>query len=316
MANDTNTTQGLEDEAVEPMAQSGIEPTQHIVDDEPKFNTIKAQTIPLKYKLILIGAALVVTTAMYLTLKSSLDSPTKDMDFTSEVEAPFLQQEESTPNINIDSSVDAEIDLFNVGTTEDDVNAEDKISNDESLSNAIVISPPLEEEIKPDQSSANGLDASIEIDILTSKINKLEERDTKRAEAVKTSIEIQTQSLNRLTGLMSKLDGLKVRLDTLTAQSKTSVKAIAPVEKKKVVSASSRATQINQAKPLSRPMTLQARLVGTDMWGGDRFAQIDYKGTIHLLGVGEAIDTWTITAIGNSQVTMQNKNGEINELTN
>tara|TARA_R110001606_G_C15404703_1_gene654240 strand:+ start:31781 stop:32695 length:915 start_codon:yes stop_codon:yes gene_type:complete len=293
---------------VEPMPESGIERSNDINDDEPKFNAIKASPVPLKVKIILGAAVILVAGSMYFTLKSSLTSATpEEVVVVEEGDAPFLPQEIGSPEIKIGES-DNVIDLFESNTIEIAGDSASSDAEESSSTNDIIIRPPEDDALPNDLSNTQELNTSIEIDILSSKIKEIEERDTKRTHAVKTSIEIQEQVLQRLATLMSKLDGLNLKLKTISNQAELPMKTSFVSQQKKV-------TTRAQPKPAKSQAPTNAKLVGTDLWGGDRFAQIDYKGTIHLLALGETIEDWRISAISENSVTLQNNNGDSYELT-
>ena len=293
---------------VEPMPESGIERSNDINDDEPKFNAITASPVPLKVKIILGAAVILVAGSMYFTLKSSLTSAApEEVVVVEEGEAPFLPQEIGSPEIKIGES-DNVIDLFESNTIKIAGDSASSDADESSSTNDIIIHPPEDDALPNDLSNTQELNTSIEIDILSSKIKEIEERDTKRTHAVKTSIEIQEQALQRLATLMSKLDGLNLKLKTISNQAELPMKTSFVPQQKKVITRA-------QPKPAKSQAPPNAKLVGTDLWGGDRFVQIDYKGTIHLLALGETIEDWSISAISENSVTLQNNNGDSYELT-
>lgn len=302
---DINQSDKQEESLVEPSTlddlktSSAIDELDSTDEDEPNFKTIKANAVPLRLKLIIGCITVVVGVAMYSSISQSFE-PKETLVLKAQPDfiSPEVPLNPTDTNISIESVSDItdglqnnEIDLFALGSPDKPVQQIALDNQKEFESSDIVIRPPLD-------------NPNNEITILKSKLAELEERDIQQAQAVTTSIEIQSLSQNRLEALVSRLDNLNAKLEKVTK----SEKSRAALSKAKA-----KPTDIKQNSP--KKIYLDAKLLGMDMWGGDRFAQINFKGTITLLAINESMGDWTVIDLKENSVTLRNKNGETHELT-
>lgn len=276
---------------------NAIDELESVGEDEPNFSTIKASAIPIRLKLIIGCIAVAVGVAMYYSISQSFE-PRELLEINEQPEFidPEIPLYQPDTNLRIESTVDisnsvqnSEIDLFALGSPATPVQ-QDTLDNREDIETSDIV-------IRPQLDSHNN-----EITILKSKLAELEERDTQQAQVVSTSIEIQSLSQNRLEALVTRLDNLNAKLDKATKSAKS-----------RTIQAKVKPTPINQN--LSKKTYLDAKLIGMDMWGGDRFAQINFKGTITLLTINESMGEWTVINLKENSVTLRNLNGETHELT-
>ena len=191
------------------------------------------------------------------------------------------------------------------GETEVDLIA---IENDE---NAIVITPPAQSTESPISNSETlNADLQEEVSHITSRLAEIEAKESERITVVRSGIELHAQSVEKLNGLVRSLDGLKKELAALkTAPVATSPK---PASNKQ---ATPQAAPNVQAKPTTPKKTNELNLIGIDSWGGERFAQIEYSGEIHLLASNETIGGWRLESIAKDSVVVKNQEGESFELS-
>ena len=203
-------------------------------------------------------------------------------------------------NIDIPSAQDVD------GETEVDLIA---IENDES---AIVITPPAQSSSESPISNSETLNADLqeEVSQISSRLDEIEANESERITVVRSGIELHAQSVEKLNDLVRSLDDLKKELAALkTAPVATGPK---PASNKQ---ATPQAAPNIQAKPTIPNKTNELNLIGIDSWGGERFAQIEYSGEIHLLASNETIGGWRLESIAKDSVVVENQEGESFELS-
>lgn len=183
------------------------------------------------------------------------------------------------------------------------------IENDD---NAIIITPPAESNLKAaiDNSETLHADLQDEVSQITSRLEEIEANESERITVVKSGIELHAQSVEKLNDLVRSLDGLKKELAALKA-----APTISNTPKSSTIKpATQQAAPNAKAKPAANSKTDELNLIGIDSWGGQRFAQIEYAGQIHLLASNEAIGSWRLVNIAKDSIVVKNQEGESFEL--
>lgn len=185
------------------------------------------------------------------------------------------------------------------------------------MSNPITITPPAEpvQQRQPLQ-QVTTIDHELRTDVnqLTNRIAEIEANESERITVIRSGIELHSQSLAKLNDLVASLASLKAELKQL----KTAPAAAAPPRQPaSTTTAAKKPTpnQVSAPKPKATANAPELNLVGVDTWGGERFAQIEYDGQIHLLASNEVIGKWRLHRIGKDTVTITNAEGESIELT-
>lgn len=136
---------------------------------------------------------------------------------------------------------------------------------------------------------------------------------------VKTSMELQEQAKQKLSSLVEKLDTLSEKIKL--AESKPATPVVSNKTRRVNQSQSERPARKQPARQRSAPKKQAVRneisgtsLVGIDLWAGERFAQLEHKGSLHLLAVNESLGEWKVSSISSSKIVMQHKEGDIVEL--
>ena len=182
-----------------------------------------------------------------------------------------------------------------------------------NTSDAIVIRPPAS---KPAPiAKTENIENSKPYMALKSRLDELQSEQETHINIVKSGMELQSQGITKLNSLLGKLDNLTRELNTLAAQTKqVEAKAHTHHHTAKAISRNSHTLSTkHESKP--KDHLADTTLLGIDIWGGERFAQIEYQGKIHLLAVNEFIDNWRVVTINSENVTLKNNTGETVELT-
>lgn len=146
----------------------------------------------------------------------------------------------------------------------------------------------------------------IEKKILSERIVLLSSVSQEQTKAATVSAEMQHKAARELRYLAAELAVLNAELKALNANSSSTTKAeVRQPAKKKAQRTTTK--KYKKAKPSVKKAQWSARLIGIDNWGGERFAQIEYKGVIHLLAKNETLGDWTVIRIENSKVTIFNR---------
>jgi len=182
-------------------------------------------------------------------------------------------------------------------------------------SDPITITPPNQEV----QTAAvnNSFASKDELKDLKNTVGEMHAAQQERINVLKSGIDLQTVSIERLQALVQSLNELKSELKELkqtsvpVQTSTTKVGTKAPANPPKT--STSKPVQSQSVKSVNTPDLI---LLGIDTWAGERFAQLQHKEQIHLLAMHESIKGWRITHIQNNSVTVTNESGESFEITN
>lgn len=320
---DTEKTHYTTDDKVNAsLAPPNTVPLTAVDDDEPRFDKIKANPVSMKVKAALGASAVVAAGVLYYLLtnsplntenQSEISIPsfmTKAVAVEQPVQLPqpvqTTEPQSTVKFIDPYVSKNSEIELFATEPPGDTANTETTSGND-----AIVITPQEETQtVQVEPSQHVRLDNTHEIKILTDKIIQLEQKQATTSLASQTSIELQQRATTRLTALLTKLEQLNRHLATIEAEKQVAI------HQAKQKSAVIRTVKPQIPKQITRNKApLKAKLVGLDMWGGDRFAQIEYEGSIQLVAQNEMVGDWKIVEIEDNSVRLKNKHGDTYELT-
>lgn len=155
------------------------------------------------------------------------------------------------------------------------------------------------------------------VEMLQQAMYDVKAQEQERINIIKSGIDMQTVSINRLNDLLKTLDGLKAELKQLNSAPQASTqKAVAHVAS----SSSNKSTQSTTAaqkqvkKYRSKVETPELVLLGVDLWGGEEFAQLQHNKQIHLLAKNESINGWRVASINSNSVTVVNEEGESFEI--
>ena len=184
----------------------------------------------------------------------------------------------------------------------------------ESMDNAITIVPPAEPVVEEPVANPQFTDDALrqEVTLLTSRLDEIEASENERITVVKSGVELHAQSVEKLNALLNSLNSLKAELAALkTAPVNARPAATTNVQSRQTTTAK----PSEAAKPDPKKEMDELKLLGVDTWGGERFAQIEYEGQIHLLATNEVIGDWRIDAIEKETVSVKNPKGERFELS-
>jgi hypothetical protein len=151
---------------------------------------------------------------------------------------------------------------------------------------------------------------------LKATVNTIQQNQQERINIMKSGIDLQTVSLNRLQELTKSLNDLKSELAQLSKQAKP-----APVAERRQTPEPAKQSKPAPAKPQTVKKTSSANkpnlvLLGIDRWAGEEFAQLQHNDEIHLLAVHESLSGWRVANISQNTVTVINDKGESFEITN
>lgn len=226
--------------------------------------------------------------------------PSVSTSETSEIEL------QSSPGRNL-NEIDVAMTASDISIPEEQIN----ILEMERGDNAITITPRQDPSPEAAVTSSEFVKDELrqEVSQLTSRLAEIEASESERITVVKSGIELHAQSVEKLNVLVRSLEGLKKELSALKT---APVSAAAP--------ATVRARQATpeksnpQAKPVEPKEPHELSLLGIDTWGGERFAQIEFAGQIHLLASNESIGSWRLDSIAKDSVVVKNREGESFEL--
>ena len=273
----------------------------------------KKKTLPIWLKVVgLVGLVGVLGTAAIMlekdnnfTVEPGIDitdsSPTIPDPNGSEIEIGF-DEATDIPSNNIDMSaqqIEGQNDIDLIAMENED--------------NAIVITPPNTSSFQNPISNSETLSADLqdEVSQIASRLQEIEANESERITVVKSGIELHAQSVEKLNQLVHSLDNLKKELAALKAAPST-IPAPKPSNNKPAIQQASPSSQVRSA--VSRK-TDELNLIGIDSWGGQRFAQIEYAGEIHLLASNEEIGSWRVETISKESIVVKNQEGESFELS-
>lgn len=160
------------------------------------------------------------------------------------------------------------------------------------------------ETIKPEMYTAEAVEKASEIAIK----DALEKYNENQIIIVKTSLELQGQAKTRLTGLLKSLDSLSSQIQQ-EEKSKAVVRSKPKQTSPKVTQKPAKTEKKTPIKPSN------IKLLGIDLWAGERFAQIEYNKELQLVAINESVGEWRVISIATTKVTLKNKQGDLIELT-
>lgn len=179
-------------------------------------------------------------------------------------------------------------------------------------SDPITITPP---DNATDTKVSSNYASQSELSQLRDKVMAIETSDQERINVIRSGIELQTASIDRLNNLLETLDGLKRELAELN---KSSVQRTVSTKTKPKANQTSNPSPkpAPEATPVVERNGPDLILLGIDRWGDEKFAQIQDGDQIHLLAKHEVLNGWRVTRISQSAITVVNDNGDSFEIKN
>jgi hypothetical protein len=273
----------------------------------------KKKSAPIWLKAVgLVALVGVLGTAALMLEQDNEFTVEPGIDITDSI--PVMTEPENAEiQIAIDESVDQAPVQDEIPSVDQDSLTDVDLIAMENDDNAIVITPPAQPNLQPPISNSETVNADLqdEVSQIASRLQEIEANESERITVVKSGIELHAQSVEKLNDLLRSLDGLKKELAALKAAPTTS-SAPKPSNNKP---ATQQAAPNAHAKPAINRKTDELNLIGIDSWGGQRFAQIEYAGEIHLLASNEEIGSWRLESISKDSIVVKNQEGESFELS-
>jgi hypothetical protein len=273
----------------------------------------KKKSAPIWLKAVgLVALVGVLGTAALMLEQDNEFTVEPGIDITDSI--PVMTEPENAEiQIAIDESVDQAPVQDEIPSVDQDSLTDVDLIAMENDDNAIVITPPTQTNLQPPISNSETVNADLqdEVSQIASRLQEIEANESERITVVKSGIELHAQSVEKLNDLVRSLDGLKKELAALKA-APTSSSAPKPSNNKP---ATQQPAPNAQAKPAVNRKTDELNLIGIDSWGGQRFAQIEYAGEIHLLASNEEIGSWRLESISKDSIVVKNQEGESFELS-
>lgn len=232
-----------------------------------------------------------------------------------------LTEPSQNSEINLDLAESAEFETESIPTNEE----MDVAFDSENEADPRTITAPSTIEREPvsqvvDDNTVRTLSKSFaskeSVEMLQQTMFDVKAQEQERINIIKTGIDMQTVSINRLNDLLKTLDGLKYELKQLSrsvpaTKQKSAEHKPAPQPTNKTTAPQ---RQVKKARP--RVESPKLVLLGVDMWGGEEFAQLQHNKQIHLLAMNESINGWRVASISTNAVTVVNEEGESFEIKN
>lgn len=282
--------------------------TEHDIFEGEIPKKIGKQSPPIWLRAIFLVGLVAILGAATLKLKDShnnhiepgldLTQALSELDNQISIDETILLENEP-------ESTDLSIDVF--------LDSPQNVSDIENVeNNASIDILPATNEVAPTEK--NDLDLLNEVSHLSSRLSELETTQSERNDSVKSSIELHSHSLDELNKLVRSLEDLKKELSSLKLAPLASPPAptAAPTPKSSLT-----VERTTASTPTPKDLSVvELSLLGIDTWGGERFAQIEYEGQIHLLSINEHIGSWRVENIAHDRVVVRDKKGELIEITN
>ncbi|HDY86058.1 MAG TPA: hypothetical protein ENI26_07820 [Methylophaga aminisulfidivorans] len=168
---------------------------------------------------------------------------------------------------------------------------------------------------QPSSNTAGFYDEKSELDVeladLSTRLDTIEDKESDRIALVKSGMELHAESINKLNALVGSLKELKSELKALKRES-TKTNGVAQPSHLEAQKKLPKTDIPNKPNAISK--TDQLKLLGIDSWGGEDYAQIEYKNEIHLLSTTEKIGKWKVMSIDDNSVMIKNEEGVSFEL--
>lgn len=283
-----------------------------VFDGEIPKDIGKKKNPPVWLKLVglVILVGLLGTAALYL-------ETSKDYD----VEPGLNLNDEVINGLSSESTESHENDILKVSNDEfvsngyEDIESGqlDSLVSEEPENEITIISADRKNITKNDEGySIQISDINEEVDLLSNRLKEIENRDADKITVIESGLELHEKSINKLNSLIGSLGTLKNELATLKAATLKS-------NKQTQVSQSDRnknqPESIQKNQPKTRSRIDQLKLLGIDVWGGELFAQVEYKNQIHLLATNEMIGEWKVVSVSKERIMVRNQEGESFELS-
>ena len=271
------------------------------------------KSAPLWLKVVgLVALVGVLGTAALLLEKDKDFAVEPGIDLTDSI-LPLTEPENAEIEIGVDEPIaESPINIDMPSTQDNEGETGVDLLAIENEDNAIVISPPAQTSLQPPIANSETVNADLQAEVsqITTRLEEIEANESERITVVRSGIELHAQSVEKLNDLVRSLDDLKKELAALKSApvSNSTPKAL----NNKPTSA--QAAPSLKAKPATNSKTDELNLIGIDSWGGQRFAQIEYAGEIHLLASNEAIGNWKLESIAKDSIVVKNQEGESFEL--